>query len=135
MKIARFEKRILAYWIDMILPIVFSVGTIVVLAIFADIAWYFLALIGIGVQFFLYVIITSLSLYFSNGNSIGNKAAKIRTVSENKKALRFRDCFVRTICLGFWIYPIINAIFMLVLHTEKTGPDIMTKSTNVEKNN
>ena len=139
MNIARFEKRIIAYLIDMILAIGIVVTGYIFGYIFIEpirvIPWYFSIIIFLVLVWLIYMIINVNWLFFSNGRSLGALIVGIRVVHPNLERLTFKDCVCRCASLAIVPMVFVNAIYMLVVHTEKTAFDRMSKTVVVDWRN
>ena len=134
MKIARFDKRIIAYLIDMVL----AIGSGSYLAVFFatltnwTMPWYFIILIGQFSSYFIYCLLTICALHWSNGYTIGSAILGIRTIHQDHSRVSVGDAIVKGVTLGILPMALINAIYMIVVHTEKTVFDRLTNTIVVD---
>ena len=139
MNIARFEKRIIAYLIDMVLAIGIVVTGYIFGYLFIEpirvIPWYFSIIIFLVIVWLIYMLINVNWLFFSNGRSLGALIVGIRVVHPNLERLTYKDCICRSAALAIIPMVFVNAIYMLVVHTEKTAFDRMSKTVVVDWRN
>ena len=139
MNIARFEKRIIAYLIDMVLAIGIVVTGYIFGYLFIEpirvIPWYFSIIIFLVIVWLIYMLINVNWLFFSNGRSLGALIVGIRVVHPNLERLTYKDCVCRSAALAIIPMVFVNAIYMLVVHTEKTAFDRMSKTVVVDWRN
>ncbi|MFA5283250.1 MAG: RDD family protein [Bacilli bacterium] len=134
MEIARFDKRIIAYCIDMLIAAAAGVATSVLLAINTDwsIPWYFLILIGQTIGYFIYCLFVICALHWTNGFTLGGAILGIKSIHLDRKKISVGDAIVKGVTLGIIPMAIVNAIYMLVIHTEKTIFDRLTDTIVVD---
>ena len=136
MKIADFIKRILAWLIDE--SYVFASS--IVLTVYLSINYgnvippFFLFLIFAMSAWVFYFFINTILLFASNGHTIGNLILKTRVIHIDRAHISFSDAFIRSITIGLVPFVIFNAIYMLVVHTEKTIFDRLTETIVIDKN-
>ena len=139
MNIARFEKRLLAYMIDFLLPVILVITANVLGFVYIEevrgISWYFALAIGFTSVWILYTLINSLWLTISNGRTLGGLIAGLRVVHPNLEKLTFKDALCRSATLAIVPMVLINAAYMLIVHTEKTVFDRMSKTVVVDWRN
>lgn len=139
MNIIRFEKRIFAYLIDLffVLAIV-AVGSVFLIMKFpkiTEIPWYFLMFIIFFAICFIFTLIHTLTMFISNGRTLGGFIFGLKTIHQNLERLSFADCLCKCILLSLVPIVIINGIYMLSIHTEKTAFDRLTKTVAVDWRN
>ena len=139
MNIARFEKRIIAYLIDIVLAIgIVTTGYIfgyIYIEPIQGISWYFSILIFLILVWLIYMLINVNWLFFSNGRSLGTLICGTRVVHPNLERLTYKDCVCRSAALAIIPMVFVNAVYMLVVHTEKTAFDRMSKTVVVDWRN
>jgi len=135
MEVARFERRIFSYIIDLILPIAIGIGSSVLLIVFSVIPWYFDILLGILSFYIFYLLINIPIMCLSQGKTIGCYIFRIQTVSTDGQPIAPHNVVIKQLNLGLIPLVIINAIYMLVVHTEYTLIDKMTDSVSTDIKN
>ena len=129
MNIPRFDKRIISYFIDLIIPSLLSLLTYFLLKHSFQILDYLTFFLW--VEFFAmvyFLLINSLFAYLFNGNTIGNLFTKTKMVSIDGKRLTLKQVLLKYLPLSLWPTVIINAFYMLYVHTESTIYDTLSNS-------
>ena len=129
MNIPRFDKRIISYFIDLIIPSILSLLTYFLLKHSFQILDYLTFFLW--VEFFAmvyFLLINSLFAYLFNGNTIGNLFTKTKMVSIDGKKLTLKQVLLKYLPLSLWPTIIINAFYMLYVHTESTIYDTLSNS-------
>lgn len=120
MKIAAFENRIFSYLIDLIIPTALSVLLYFTVFRYVSIktmfAIYVIMLTVISITYF---IINTIITYLTNGYTLGNFIFHIKVVGENNR-LSFISCVLKYAFLAFPMCAAINALYMIIAHTEIT---------------
>ena len=131
MQIASFEKRVFAYIIDFGLCLTASILFYIFVCqnIFM---WHsiFSLVVCPVVSSFLFILLGFL-VYFTNGVTLGNAIFKLKMVSIKFQKLSLRQVMVKYLPLSLIPCVIINAIYMLVKHTEKTIFDNLSHTVSV----
>lgn len=134
MNIPRFDKRIISYLIDLIIPSILSLLTYFLLKHSFQILDYLTFFLW--VEFFAmvyFLLINSLFAYLFNGNTIGNLFTKAKMVSIDGKRLTLKQVLLKYLPLSLWPTVIINAFYMLYVHTESTIYDTLSNSIVIIK--
>lgn len=134
MNIPRFDKRIISYLIDLIIPSILSLLTYFLLKHSFQILDYLTFFLW--VEFFAmvyFLLINSLFAYLFNGNTIGNLFTKTKMVSIDGKRLTLKQVLLKYLPLSLWPTVIINAFYMLYVHTESTIYDTISNSIVIIK--
>ena len=134
MNIPRFDKRIISYLIDLIIPSILSILTYFLLKHSFQILDYLTFFLW--VEFFAmvyFLLINSLFAYLFNGNTIGNLFTKTKMVSIDGKRLTLKQVLLKYLPLSLWPTVIINAFYMLYVHTESTIYDTLSNSIVIIK--
>jgi uncharacterized RDD family membrane protein YckC len=131
MHIARYEKRLFAYLFDSLLALLG--GLAIFLLIPMPIAFIEKLLLSQVAAMIIYVLLTGTMLILTNGFTLGSLLVRIRAVRLDEKRLRCRDVLIRSISLSIFVWAIINAIYMLVVHTERTMFDRMSDTLVIDK--
>ena len=139
MNTARFDKRVIAYLIDIIFSVALTVtGIVFAIILFEpvrEIPWYFTILISFSIAWFIYTFINSIWLYVSSGRTLGALIVGLRVVHPNLERLTFADAVCRSATLAIVPMVLANAVYMLYIHTEKTVFDRMSKTVVVDWRN
>lgn len=136
MEIARYEKRIIAYLIDLVSATIPAFALFLFLYIFTkdkvDIPGYFFALAAQLLTFIFFVLFTFLFLIISKGYTLGSLIIGIKVIHITKRAPSIKESFLRAITIGVIPMVIINVIYMLAVHTEKTIFDRISETIVVD---
>lgn len=136
MNIIRYEKRIFAYLIDLfIILALVAAGTVILMLRypnFSQIPWYFIMFIIFAAIAVSFTVLYSLFMFITNGRTIGSLIFGLKTIHPNLERLTFADCLCKCALLSLVPVVIINAIYMLIIHTEKTAFDRLTKTIAVD---
>lgn len=133
MNIARYEKRIFAYLIDYLFPILIGVLAFLLLKnyfsykvfdIFVIINWFIITAYWI-------IYIPVLCLF--NGNTLGTLIFGIKVIPLKAEKITFKISLIRALTLSIPMMVIINAFYMLVVHSERTIFDILSESIVINK--
>ncbi len=136
MEIARYEKRIFAYLIDLVLAVAPSFAAAIVMYIYLppnfDIPLYFYAL-GVEIaSYLLFIIFTFFFILMSKGYTFGSLIMGIKIIHPNRIPLTARDAFLRGATIGVLPMVLVNAIYMISVHTERTIFDRITETVVVD---
>ena len=132
MQIASFEKRLLAFIIDYGIGI--AIGVLLYFFVFNGLLGWHIAYIFVIILvtlFIYYALIVDLITYFTNGYSIGNFIVGIKMVSIKFHRWSFRQILVKYISLSLLPCCMINAVYMLLKHTEKTIFDELSHTVSI----
>lgn len=132
MEIARFEKRIFSYIIDMILSIVTFIIINVVLARFTSISWYFVLIIAVFSSYAINLLVNVPVMGFSKGRSIGAYIFKIKTIKKDNSSIDWKIAWIKNLYLALIPIVVVNAVYMLTIHTEKTAIDKITNTVVID---
>ena len=131
MRIARYEKRLIAYFID------FGIALAGALAIFfliplplTIVEKILLSQIAAALIYFL---VTFIMLLISNGYTIGSAITRIRVVRLDDERIDVKDALIRASSLAIFPWALINAINMLLIHTERTLFDRLSDTLVIDK--
>lgn len=133
MNIARYEKRIFAYLIDYLFPILIGVLAFLLLKnhfsykvfdIFVIINWFIIIT---------YWIIYIPILFLFNGNTLGSLIFGIKVIPLKAEKITFKISLIRALTLSIPMMVIINVFYMLVVHSERTIFDILSESIVINK--
>lgn len=132
MQIASFEKRLLAFIIDYGIGI--AIGILLYIFVFNNLLGWHIAysfLVVFLTVFLYYVSFVSLMTYLTNGYTIGNFIVRIKMVSIKFQRLSYRQIIVKYIPLSLLPCCAINAVYMLLKHTEKTIFDELSHTVSI----
>jgi len=134
MLIARFDKRIGAWLIDKILSWGALGGLLAVEIIYfpKDLSLFLEILIAMAASYLFYVISVSLYLFIGNGYTLGMQIFGIRACHATQERIRFKEAFLKALMTGFIAMDLVNAIYMLSEHTERSVFDRLTSSLVVD---
>jgi len=136
MNIIRYENRIFAYLIDLFIVLGGVVaGTVILLMRFpklSEVPWYFIMFFIFLAIFVAFTLIHTLTMFFTNGRTLGGLIFGMKTIHPNLERLSFADCLCKCSLLSLIPVVIVNGVYMLVIHTEKTAFDRLTKTVVVD---
>ncbi len=136
MEIARYEKRIIAYLIDLILafapPLAAAIVVYLRLPPNFDLPLYFYFL-GVEIaSYLLFIIFSFFFIIISKGFTFGSLIMGIKIMHPNRIPLTARDAFLRGVTIGVLPMVLANAVYMLAIHTERTIFDRITETVVVD---
>lgn len=138
MEIARYEKRVISYLIDLLVAFLPALGLYIFLSIYIsrtmgiDIPSYFFALAAQLLTYVFYIIVNFFFLLFSKGYTLGMLIIGTKVIHVSKRPPNVREIFLKTISIGLVPLVIANVIYMLVVHTEKTIFDRISETIVVD---
>ena len=128
MKIARFTKRIVAWIIDEIIPFAGAITFFVFATRFnffpTGVAYKILIMFLIA--YGLVVLISYPVLNFSNLLTLGGAIMGIRVSHVDGGKIKFREALLKSILVGVIAFALVNAIYMLIVRTERSVFDRLT---------
>jgi uncharacterized RDD family membrane protein YckC len=135
MEIARYEKRLAGWLTDKALSaLAFGlvlwacrVGFPPDASVFSEI------LLSALAAYVFYVFFATLSLYFFRGATPGMALFGIRTYHPTSEKLAFRECLLKALATGLSAMCLVNAIYMLSAHTERSAFDRLTKTIVIDR--
>lgn len=134
MNVPRFDRRIVSYLIDLIVPTILSLLTYFLqknnFDIFDHLSFFLWTELFTIIYF---LIFNAMCAYVFNGNTIGNLITKTKMVSLDGKRLSFIQVLLKYVPLCIWPTVLINASYMLYVHTETTIYDTLSKTIVVLK--
>jgi len=136
MEIARYEKRIIAYLIDLILafapPLAAAIVVYFRLPLNFDLPLYFYFL-GVEIaSYLLFIIFSFFFIIISKGFTFGSLIMGIKIMHPSRIPLTARDAFLRGVTIGVLPMVLANAVYMLAIHTERTIFDRITETVVVD---
>ncbi len=131
MHIAPFDKRIIAYFIDLILAA--AISGVIFFIIPGPITFLDRFLLMQAGGYVLYALGTTAVLLISNGFTLGSALLKLRVVRLNDQRMDLTHSLIRGISLAVFPWVIINALNMLFVHTERTIFDRLSDTIVIDK--
>jgi uncharacterized RDD family membrane protein YckC len=134
MSIARYEKRMIGWLIDKLISLGALAGvlTVEILYLPKDFSLFLEILIATIAGYAFYVLTVSLYLFFGNGYTLGMQLMGIRTYHATKDHIRFYEAYLKAMMTGFTAMDLINSIYMLSSHTERSVFDRLTNTLVVD---
>ncbi len=133
MEIARYERRVLAYLLDILL----CLGCAFVVWFFVDWIRFLPVVVQIVILELLmglfYMLFGGILLKWSNGYTLGSAIFRIKVVHMDDRDITYRDAFIRSITLSIVPWVVVNAVYMLIVHTERTIFDKLTDTIVVDR--
>lgn len=128
MKIAHFEKRVSAYCIDLVLSLAIVIGLYFGLHLNANLTLSWTILLIFLVGGFIYFLFGFPLLYFTNGRTIGSLIMGLKAVHIRETHITWRAALIRTMGISLIGMVIVNAIYMLMVHTNRTIFDVLSST-------
>ncbi len=129
---AKFYKRIYGWLLDEALCLPFGVFCFWLIYYFdASFPLFFLVVISILFDYFFYVLINSISMYAFKGKTLGMTIEGIKTVDMEGNRPSYRCCFLKCFLNGVIAIDLVNAAFMLLIHTERSLFDRLSQTMAV----
>lgn len=136
MEIARYEKRIIAYLIDLLIafipPLVLGIVIYFQIPFNTNIPIYFYFLAVELATYLLFIIFTFLFLMISKGFTLGSLFMGIKIMHPNRVPLTAREALLRGVTIGVLPMVLVNAVYMISVHTERTIFDRITETVVVD---
>jgi len=131
MRIARYEKRLFAYLFDFILATAGAVAIFFLVPM--NIGTVLKILLSQVVAALIYALMTGLQLWIFNGYTLGSSFVRIHAVRIDEKRMNLKTALLRSITLCIFAWAVVNAIYMLVVHTERTLFDRLSDTLVIDK--
>ncbi len=131
MHIARYEKRLFAYLFDSLVSLLG--GMAIFFLIPMPIALIEKILLSQVAAALIYVATTSIMLMITNGFTFGSLFVRVRVVRLDDRRLGWREVLIRSAGLAIFVWSLINAVYMLSVHTERTMFDRMSDTIVIDK--
>ncbi len=80
-----------------------------------------------------YMLFGGILLKWSNGYTLGGAMLRIKVVHMDDRDINYRDAFIRSVCLSIIPWVLVNAIYMLIVHTERTIFDKITDTIVIDR--
>ena len=134
MGIARYEKRMMGWLIDKLFSLLAlaAVLTVEILYFPKDFSLYLEILIAIASGYVYYVIVNCAFLHLLNGATLGMAIMGIKTCHADKSRIRFKEAFLKALTTGLTAMDLVNSIYMLSKHTERSVFDRLTSSLVID---
>lgn len=129
---ARFNKRVIAYLIDLLISYGIGAWLSSYLYLKTSFPWYFSLFLTILICYLVYILINTPFMAISRGKTFGGLILGIKMVTKDNHNVSFRQIFIKNIYLGLLPFSIANAIYMLIVHTEITLFDKMTDTITID---
>mgnify|MGYP003321582360 CR=1 FL=1 len=133
MEIARFEKRVISYLIDLVFPYAIGITSGVLLFVYTPLPWYFSLLLLFLFCFVAYLLVNVPAMGLSKGHGIGSAITGIKTINENGSPITWKAVWIKNLYYALLPCVIANAIYMLIIHTERTLFDRITDTVVVDE--
>jgi len=134
MKIARYEKRMFGWVIDEIM----ALGPAIAFFFFirtlggAFSSVYLALVLSFLVQYVAYFILVPIFMGMSGGSTLGMLIFGIRCYTPEGGHISGGQCFLRSLLTGIWAMDLLNAVYMLLVHTERSVFDRLTDSLVID---
>lgn len=134
MKIARYEKRLIGWLIDEL----FALAPVVPFFLYirtlggAFSSVYLALLISFILQYILFFILCTCFMAISGGSTFGMLIFGIRCYTPEGGHIKGVQCFLRALLTGIWAMDLLNAFYMLSVHTERSVFDRLTDSLVID---
>lgn len=120
MKIARFEKRVIAYIIDIALSLSIVVGLYFGLHLNVNLSLSWTVVLVFLVGGFIYFLFGFPIVYFSNGRTVGSFIMGLKAVHIRESHITWKAALIRSMGISVIAMVIVNAFYMLTVHTNRT---------------
>ncbi len=127
MKIARFEKRVIAYIIDIALSLSIVVGLYFgfhLNASLSSLSWTIVLIFLVGG--FIYFLFGFPILYITNGRTVGSFIMGLKAVHIREAHISWKAALIRSMGISVIAMVIVNAFYMLTVHTNRTIFDYLS---------
>jgi len=131
MHIARYEKRLFAYLFDYALALALAIVLFFALPLPLGVVFK-IVLTQIAASL-IYGIFAGAASFVFNGYTLGFSFVKVRIVRIDEKRLDAKTAFLRSFMLAIFPWAIINAFYMLIVHTERTIFDRISATLSIDR--
>lgn len=122
MNIAKLSKRIGAYLIDFLISLFIPfLGLYLALTFFPNyraLPLYLLILFFIAFNWLCYFLVNGVSLYLSNGRTLGYRIFGLRNIHRDMTRLSLKDAFTRSASQGLIVFGVVSIFYMLIKRSE-----------------
>lgn len=134
MGIARYEKRVLGWLIDRLLSLFVGAGLFYPFRLLfgPSFSLYFLVIFCVLGAYFFYFLSVFSFLWISDGRTLGGLLFGVRTFRPDGNRLSFSDAFLKALLTGVVTMALVNALFMLFIHTERSAFDRLTNTIVID---
>jgi uncharacterized RDD family membrane protein YckC len=132
MQISSFEKRIFAYLVDFLIVLGIAIG--IYIFVFMRILnwnWEYGLIFSPIIASILFVCFVGNLCYLTNGYTLGNAIFGLKMVSIKFQKLSYRQVMIKYLPLSLIPCMVVNALYMLIKHTEKTIFDELSHTVSV----
>ena len=136
MKIVGFERRIISYFIDMI--ITFGIALLIyffVLKNFKFVEYLSIYFWIITIQMILFFINGTFLTFLTNGYTLGNIICQVKMVNHNNVKLSFKSCSLKYCMMSIQAAVIIKALYMIIVRTETSIFDCLSQTILISTKN
>lgn len=135
MEVARFEKRILGWIIDKAISWLFGGAILFCLVYFlpSEFSVFLEILLSFIGSYLFFVLFGSFLFFVTNGSSLGMLIAGIVASHPTREHFRYSEAFLRNLMTGLVAMVMVNAIYMLSIHTERSAFDRLTRTIVIER--
>lgn len=136
MKIVDYERRFIAFLIDIAFSMIVTTFILSLCGIFIG-----AFTLGIAIEIFVpcacFILFFYLTFFYRafNGLSIGGMMCNVRIVNKDGSELRFKTCFIRAALLSLLILAIYNIFYMMLLRTQISFYDEATDTRAIHRVN
>lgn len=133
MQIAGFEKRVGGWLIDKALSWLLLAGLIVAfrLTFPPDFSIFLEIVLALFLTYLAYAFFNGTLLYLTKGYTIGTALFRIKTSSPSRR-LGYAKCLLKSLLTGVSAVCLVNAIYMLSTHTERSAFDRLTSTLMID---
>jgi len=132
MEIAKFTKRVFSYLCDLILCFAIGASCGVPLFLLTSIPWYFNVLITLACCYGSYLIPCIIFMSIVRGRTLGALIFGIKHVNNDGSKISIKNIIIKNLYLGLIPFTIVNAFYMLSVHTERTIFDKITDTIVID---
>lgn len=135
MGIARYEKRVLAWLLDEILPFLVGVAVLTAIIVFlgGSLPWFYGCLIMFFVDYMSYIMINSLFSQTIRGITPGMLILGIGLIQPNGFRISAGECWFHAVLTGVVPMVFVNALYMLGVHTERSVFDRLCGTLSIDR--
>lgn len=133
MKIAGFEKRIISYLIDFVIPLLLAVYLSFRILEKNSAPWLEYVLLIEVLAASIYTFINTIFMALTHGLTLGTLIVKTKITPLNSKNMHIRRILIRNVGMAVLPMVFVNIFFMLTVHTERSIFDRLSDSIVVNR--
>lgn len=133
MEIARYERRVLAYLFDLLICLGMAIGTWLIIRHNWNLTYVMQILICETLMGAYYFLFAGIVLKWTNGYTLFGALMRTKVIHIDDRDISYRDAFLRSMCLAIFPWVIVNAFYMLIIHTERTIFDKLTDTIVIDR--